>query len=91
MNEATTPTASPAENILSAIGECLDRSSAEALLRLRAAEEMQARIEWLAEGNSEERLSDDERDEYESLVRLGNFVAILQMRARQRLSKGKAA
>ncbi len=90
MNEVAPP-ASPVENVLSAIGECLNQQSAEALLRLRASEEMQARIEWLAEGNTEGRLSDTERDEYESLVRLGNFVAILQSRARQRLSEGKAA
>lgn len=91
MSGTATQPLSPAENILGAIGECLDKRSAEAILGLRAAEEMQARIEWLAGRNTDGHLSDDERDEYESLVRLGNFVAILQSRARQRLAEGKAA
>ena len=73
------------ENVLSAVGGCLDAASAEALLRLRAPDQLQARIEDLADRCTEGRLSDEEREEYESLVRLGNFVAILQARARRQL------
>ena len=73
------------ENVLSAVGGCLDAASAEALLRLRAPDQLQARIEDLADRCTEGRLSDEEREEYESLVRLGNFVAILQTRARRQL------
>ena len=36
------------ERVLAAVGQCLDRRSAEALLRLRADREMQGRIEELA-------------------------------------------
>ena len=36
------------ERVLAAVGECLDRQSAESLLRLRADAEMQGRIEELA-------------------------------------------
>jgi hypothetical protein len=35
------------ERVLAAVGQCLDRHSAEALLRLRADKEMQGRIEEL--------------------------------------------
>ena len=73
------------ENVLSAVGGCLDAASAEALLRLRAPEQLQARIEDLAERCTEGQLSDEEREEYESLMRLGIFVAILQARARRQL------
>ena len=73
------------ENVISAVGGCLDAASAEALLRLRAPEQLQERIEDLAERCTEAQLSDEEREEYESLVRLGNFVAILQARARRQL------
>ena len=73
------------ENVLSAVGGCLDAASAEALLRLRAPDQLQARIENLADRCTEGRLSDEEREEYESLVRLGNFVAILQTRVRRQL------
>ena len=58
------------ENVLSAVGGCLDAASAEALLRLRAPDQLQARIEDLADRCTEGRLSDEEREEYESLVRL---------------------
>lgn len=77
------------ENVISAVGGCLDVPSAEALLRLRAQEQLQARIEDLAGRCTEGQLSAEEREEYESLVRLGNFVAVLQARARVQL--GRAA
>ena len=77
--------------MLAAVGQCLDRQSAEALLRLRADSEMQGRIEELADKCSEGRLSSEERDEYEALIRVGNFVAILQGKARRLLAEGHAA
>lgn len=77
------------EDVLGAVSACLDRSSAEALLSLRAPEALQERIEWLATQNTEGLLSTPERDEYESVVRVGNFVAILQARARLQVAPGK--
>ena len=79
------------ERVLAAVGQCLDRQSAEALLRLRADREMQGRIEELADKCSEGRLTSEERDEYEALIRVGNFVAILQAKARRLLAEGHAA
>ena len=79
------------ERVLTAVGQCLDRQSAEALLRLRAETEMQGRIEELADKCSEGRLTPEERDEYEALIRVGNFVAILQAKARRLLAEGHAA
>jgi len=66
------------ERVLAAVGQCLDRQSAESLLRLRADMEMQGRIEELANKCTEGRRTPQERDEYEALIRVGNFVAILQ-------------
>ncbi len=79
------------ERVLAAVGQCLDRQSAEALLRLRADREMQGRIEELADKSTEGRLTSEERDEYEALIRVGNFVAILQAKARRLLAEGHAA
>jgi hypothetical protein len=79
------------ERVLTAVGQCLDRQSAEALLRLRAETEMQGRIEELADKCTEGRLTSEERDEYEALIRVGNFVAILQAKARRLLAEGHAA
>ena len=79
------------ERVLTAVGQCLDRQSAEALLRLRAETEMQGRIEELADKCTEGRLTPEERDEYDALIRVGNFVAILQAKARRLLAEGHAA
>jgi hypothetical protein len=79
------------ERVLSAVGECLDRQSAEALIQVRADDQMQERIEELADKSTEGMLAPEERDEYEALVRVGNFVAILQAKARRLLSEGYAA
>lgn len=79
------------ERVLAAVGQCLDRQSAESLLRLRADKEMQGRIEELAEKCTEGTLTPEERDEYEAMIRVGNFVAILQAKARRLLAEGHAA
>jgi hypothetical protein len=79
------------ERVLAAVGQCLDRQSAESLLRLRADMEMQGRIEELPDKCTEGRLTPEERDEYEALIRVGNFVAILQAKARRLLAEGHAA
>jgi hypothetical protein len=79
------------ERVLGAVGKCLDRQSAEAIIQLRADAEMQDRIEELADKSNEGRLTPDERDEYEALIRVGSFVAILQAKARRLLSEGRAA
>jgi hypothetical protein len=78
------------EEVLGAVGDCFDAPSAEALLRLRAPAQSQARIEELAGRCTEGQLSEAEREEYETLVRVGNFIAILQCRARRQLA-GRAA
>ena len=76
--------------MLAAVGQCLDRQSAESLLRLRADTEIQERIEELADKCTEGRLTLEERDEYEAMIRVGNFVAILQAKARRLLAEGHA-
>jgi hypothetical protein len=40
---------------------------------------------------TEGRLTPEERDEYEAMIRVGNFVAILQAKARRLLAEGHAA
>jgi hypothetical protein len=79
------------ERVLAAVGQCLDRQSAESLLRLRADTEMQGRIEELTNKSTEGRLTPEELDEYEAMIRVGNFVAILQAKARRLLAEGRAA
>ena len=79
------------ESVLGAVGECLNRTSAEALLRLRADAWLQARMEELADRSTEGALSAEEREEYENLIRVGNFIAVLQAKARRQLADSHAA
>jgi len=46
---------------------------------------MQVRIDLLAGKCNNGELSDDEQSEYEQVVRVSQFVALLQSKARQRL------
>ena len=56
---------------------------AEAVLRFRAAPELQARIEELAGKSTEGQLTETERAEYAGYVRANKFIATLQRQARQ--------
>jgi uncharacterized protein YnzC (UPF0291/DUF896 family) len=56
---------------------------AEAILRFRADNELQARIDALAAKSTEGELTKAERAEYAGYVRANKFVAILQRQARQ--------
>ena len=56
---------------------------AEAVLRFRAAPELQARIEELASKSTEGQLTETEKAEYAGYVRANKFIAILQRQARQ--------
>jgi uncharacterized protein YnzC (UPF0291/DUF896 family) len=54
-----------------------------AVLRFRAAPELQARIEELAGKSTEGQLTETEKAEYAGYVRANKFIAILQRQARQ--------
>ncbi len=58
---------------------------AQALIRLRADPELQARIDELAEKCNEGQLTAEERAEYETSIRFANYLAILQAKARKLL------
>ena len=53
-------------------------------LNLRADSALQARIDELADRCDQGALTQEERAEYESCVRFGNFIPILQAKARLR-------
>jgi hypothetical protein len=56
---------------------------AEAVLRFRAAPELQARIEELAGKSTEGQLTETERADYAGYARANKYIAILQRQARQ--------
>jgi hypothetical protein len=55
---------------------------ARGLVHLRADPELQARMDELAQKCNEGQLSPEEREEYETSIRFGNFIALLQVKTR---------
>jgi hypothetical protein len=59
---------------------------ARALVAYRGDEALSARIEELANKNTEGELTDSERAEYEGYVQANKFIAILQAKAKKKLN-----
>lgn len=57
------------------------------LLNVRADEELQERVEYLARQANEGQLTEEERDEYQAYVDAGDILATLQAIARQTLQR----
>jgi hypothetical protein len=85
MHEKTTATR-VLDRLLDPVGRCLSRRAARELAALRADDEAQAHVRELAEKCNEGTLSAEERAEYEAYVMAANVVAILQAKARARLT-----
>ena len=75
--------------LFDAVGRCLNQEAARALVELRADPEVQARISELADRCNDGKLSAEERAEYEAYVRTGDFIAILQAKARTFLARAQ--
>jgi hypothetical protein len=60
---------------------------AEAIVALRADPELQARMDELAQKCNEGKLTPEEREEYDTNIRFGNFIAIIQAKARRLLKR----
>jgi hypothetical protein len=70
------------ERILEPISSALNEEAARKLIGLKAEAEVQARVAELARKCNEGELIREERQEYETYVMAGEFLAILQARAR---------
>ena len=69
--------------LMDQLGECLTPEVARRIADLRAAPEIQQRIATLADKCSEGELTPEEESEYDALVNVGTFIALLQARARK--------
>jgi hypothetical protein len=65
--------------------EFFNVEQAKALVAYRGDEALRARIEELANKNTEGELTDAERAEYEGYVQANKFIAILQAKANKLL------
>ena len=79
------------DRLLEPLSRCIRGEGETELLNLRADATLQARIDELADKCDAGALTPDERAEYETYVRFGNFVAILQAKARLRRKQSPAA
>jgi hypothetical protein len=75
------------DRLLDPVGRALNGEAARALVDLRAAPDVQARIDELAEKCNEGQLTPAERADYETYVAAGSLIAALQAKARLRLAR----
>jgi hypothetical protein len=73
--------------LLEPVSSALNEEAARKLIGLRANARTQARVSRLARKCNEGRLTAEERDEYEMYVLAGEFIAILQAKARLLLAR----
>ena len=79
------------ERLLRPLRRELSLELADALLRLKADDELQTRYEQLASKNTEDLLTNGERAELESIVRANSILTLLKAEARAALRRPKAA
>jgi hypothetical protein len=88
----TTTESIPAiDRLLDPVARCLTPDALRELINLRADEELQERIESLAEKNTEGQLTAAERAEHETFVQTIQAISILQAKARKLLAARLAA
>ena len=73
------------ESMLASVTDNLEASALKALVEMRASAEAAERMQWLAERANEGLLTEEERHEYDSAISFGNFLGLLQSKARLKL------
>jgi hypothetical protein len=76
------------DRLLEPFAECLSPEVAAKIVRLRADDGMQERIDDLAERSNEGSLSAEEQEEYAGYLHAIDVIAVLQAKARSLLRKG---
>lgn len=76
------------DRVLEPIAECLTYDVARRLVDLRAAPDLQARLDELAEKANEGALTPDESEEYRQYVDAIDYLSILQAQARTVIERG---
>jgi len=82
MNRATTTL----DRLVEPLVRTFTPQVARSLIQLRADPELQARMDELAEKSNEGTLTAEEREEYETSIRVANYLAIIQAKARRLLT-----
>lgn len=80
-------TASLLDKIFEPFGEVMTPETAARLVEMRADDDVQGRIDELANKCTEGQLTDEERQEYDTYIRAIDFISIMQSKARQVLQR----
>jgi hypothetical protein len=75
------------DRLLEPFADCLSPEVAARIADLRADEETQERIDYLADRSNEGLLTDAEREEYTGYVHAIDVIAVIQAKARALLEK----
>ncbi len=78
------------DKILDPLASALTPDMARTIVALRADAETQAMIDQLGDKANEGALTESEHRQYETYVRAGTLVSILQAKARKLISNGNA-
>lgn len=70
------------ERLIDQVVGCLDESSARRLAEMQVPEEVQARVDYLADRADAGTITEEEASEYDSIVRFSTFLDILRLKAR---------
>ena len=84
MSQATA--AKTIDGLLDSLSRCLDHESARRVAEFRIDPGVQARVDLLAVHANEALLTDEERAEYEAFINTADFISILKLKARRRLT-----
>ena len=91
MSQSIDPATHGLATILDPVVACFTREVAQRVVGLRAAPEVQARLDVLAEKCNEGLLTAEETAEYEAYIRAMDVLAVLQHQARTLLAQAAPA
>jgi hypothetical protein len=77
------------DGLLDSLSRCLDTESARRVADFRVAEQIQEKVDVLAERSNEGLLSPDERADYEAFINVSDLIAILKLKARRALESNQ--
>jgi uncharacterized protein YnzC (UPF0291/DUF896 family) len=75
------------DGLLDPLSRCLDVESARRLVDFRVDQQVQDRIDILAERANEGGLSAEELAEYEAMINAADFISILKLKAKRHLDQ----
>jgi hypothetical protein len=87
---STESNAAVLDQLFEPVSRCFTPDVARQIAELRAAPDVQARLDELADKCRDGTLSPQERNDYEYYVRAINFIGVLQAKARAVMASGSA-